>query len=221
MQWQMIIPDAHDALLSWSATTPTTDKFCGQVSDVVLDACITGDESSHVACETCCKTDMVMIFASTVNYKQVIWDAIKDIGYDEPTKGFELQDAQRHCGHWGAEPDILQSVDAVKVEDIGAGDQGIMFGYATNETETIMRLIHMLATSLGSKLLRCARTAPATGFAPMERRKSRVSTSWSMESQSPQCVHTIVISTQHSEDVTNEKISANLMEHVIKPVDRP
>jgi hypothetical protein len=74
--------------------------FCGQVSDVVLDACITGDESSHVACETCCKTDMVMIFA----YKQVIRDAIKDIGYDDPTKGFELQDAQRHCGHCGAEP---------------------------------------------------------------------------------------------------------------------
>ena len=99
-------------------------------------------------------------------------------------------------------------MDAVKVEDIGAGDQGIMFGYATNETETLMPLTHMLATSFD-----WVRPDGKTQVTGEYKLVDGVSV--------PQRVHTIVISTQHSEDVTNEKISANLMEHVIKPVDRP
>ena len=74
----------------------SSDKFCDQVSDAVLDACVAGDPTSRVACETCCKTGMVMIFgeittATTVNYEQVIRDAIKDIGYDDPAKGFDYK----------------------------------------------------------------------------------------------------------------------------------
>jgi len=115
-------------------------------------------------------------------------------------------------------PDIGQSVDAVKVEDIGAGDQGIMFGYATDETEQLMPLTHMLATSLGSKLTEVRKNGVCDWVRPDG--KTQVTCEYELIDgvPVPKRVHTVVISTQHSEDVTNETIAANLMEHVIKPV---
>lgn len=101
------------------------DKICDQVSDAVLDACIKDDETSRVACETCTKTGMVMIFgeittASTVNYEQVIRDAIKDIGYDDPAKGFDYKTCNVIVAIEEQSPDIAQSVDAVKIEVRGS-----------------------------------------------------------------------------------------------------
>merc|ERR1712161_160953 len=115
-------------------------------------------------------------------------------------------------------PDIAQSVDAVKVEDIGAGDQGIMFGYATDETEQYMPLTHMLATSIGSKLTEVRKNGTCDWVRPDG--KTQVTRECELIDgvPTPKRVHTIVISTQHNEDVKNEQISANLMEHVIKPV---
>merc|ERR1719276_638932 len=166
---------------------------------------------------------MVMIFgeittATTVNYEQVIRDAIKDIGYDDPAKGFDYKTCNVIVAIEAQSPDIAQSVDAVKVEDIGAGDQGIMFGYATDETEQYMPLTHMLATTLGSKLTEVRKNGVCDWVRPDG--KTQVTCEYKLENgvPTPQRVHTIVISTQHSEDVTNEKISADLMEHVIKPV---
>ena len=133
------------------------DKICDQVSDAVLDACIREDPVSRVACETCTKTGMVMIFgeittSANVNYEQVIREALKDIGYDDVNKGLDYRTCNVIVAIEEQSPDIAQSVDAQKLEDIGAGDQGIMFGYATDETETLMPLTHNLATSLGAKL---------------------------------------------------------------------
>merc|ERR1712127_166372 len=115
-------------------------------------------------------------------------------------------------------PDIAQSVDAVKVEDIGAGDQGIMFGYATDETESLMPLTWELATSLGSKLTEVRKNGTCPWVRPDG--KTQVTCEYKLVDgvPTPQRVHTVVISTQHSEDVTNDQISADLMEHVIKPV---
>jgi len=199
------------------------DKFCDQVSDAVLDACVAGDAKSRVACETCCKTGMVMIFgeittATQVNYEQVIRDAIKDIGYDDPAKGFDYKTCNVIVAIEEQSPDIAQSVNAVKEEDTGAGDQGIMFGYATDETESFMPLTHMLATSLGSKLTEVRKNGTCDWVRPDG--KTQVTCEYKLVDgvPVPQRVHTIVISTQHSEDVTNEQISADLMEHVIKPV---
>lgn len=153
-----------------------------------------------------------------MNYEQVIRDAIKDIGYDDPAKGFDYKTCNVIVAIEEQSPDIGQSVDAVKVEDIGAGDQGIMFGYATDETDQLMPLTHMLATSLGSKLTEVRKNGVCDWVRPDG--KTQVTCEYELVDgvPVPKRVHTVVISTQHSEEVTNETISSNLMEHVIKPV---
>ena len=180
------------------------DKLCDQVSDAVLDACIREDPLSRVACETCTKTGMVMIFgeittSANVNYEQVIRDALRDIGYDAVEKGLDYRTCNVIVAIEEQSPDIAQSVDAVKLEDIGAGDQGIMFGYATDETESLMPLTHQLATSLGARLTEVRKN----GICPWVRPdgKTQVTCEYRMENGRtiPTRVHTIVISTQHSE----------------------
>eukprot|EP00401_Gymnodinium_catenatum_P053050 CAMPEP_0117483316 /NCGR_PEP_ID=MMETSP0784-20121206/13875_1 /TAXON_ID=39447 /ORGANISM="" /LENGTH=387 /DNA_ID=CAMNT_0005277845 /DNA_START=11 /DNA_END=1174 /DNA_ORIENTATION=+ len=199
------------------------DKLCDQVSDAVLDACVREDPLSRVACETCTKTGMVMIFgeittSATVNYEQVIREALKEIGYDDVKKGLDYRTCNVIVAIEEQSPEIAQSVDSAKIEETGAGDQGIMFGYATDETETLMPLTHNLATSLGARLTEVRKT----GICPWVRPdgKTQVTCEYRMENGRPVPVrvHTIVISTQHSEDITLDDIKAQLMEHVIKPI---
>ena len=218
------------------------------MSDAVLDACIKDDETSRVACgernapcararaaadararsiplpaETCTKTGMIMIFgeittSATVNYEAVIREALKEIGYDDPAKGLDYKTVNVIVAIEEQSPDIAQSVDATKLEDIGAGDQGIMFGYASDETESLMPLTHQLATSLGARLTEVRKTKVLDWVRPDG--KTQVTAEYKMIDGRPipQRVHTVVISTQHSEEVSQEQIREGLMEHVVRVV---
>jgi len=199
------------------------DKICDQVSDAVLDAIIREDPLARVACETATKTGMVMIFgeittSASIDYEKVIREALKDIGYDDVAKGLDYRTCNVIVAIEEQSPDIAQSVDATKIEDTGAGDQGIMFGYASDETESLMPLTISLATQLGAKLTEVRKNGVCPWVRPDG--KTQITVEYKMEDGKPvpQRCHTVVISTQHSEDVTNEEIRAQLMEHVIKTV---
>eukprot|EP00353_Schmidingerella_taraikaensis_P003041 CAMPEP_0185568188 /NCGR_PEP_ID=MMETSP0434-20130131/1222_1 /TAXON_ID=626734 ORGANISM="Favella taraikaensis, Strain Fe Narragansett Bay" /NCGR_SAMPLE_ID=MMETSP0434 /ASSEMBLY_ACC=CAM_ASM_000379 /LENGTH=390 /DNA_ID=CAMNT_0028182613 /DNA_START=34 /DNA_END=1206 /DNA_ORIENTATION=- len=200
------------------------DKICDQVSDAVLDACLAQDPDSKVACETATKTGMIMIFGeittkADVNYEQVIRDTIKSIGYDAVEKGLDYKTVNVIVAIEEQSPDIAQGVHVGKaVEDIGAGDQGIMFGYATDETEDAMPLSHHLATKIGYRLTEVRKNGTCPWLRPDG--KTQVTVEYRNEAGKmiPVRVHTIVISTQHGPEVSQEKIQAELREHVIDHV---
>jgi len=200
------------------------DKLCDQVSDAVLDACLKEDPRAKVACETCTKTNMVMVFGeitttAKVNYEQVVRDALKHIGYDEAKKGIDYRECKVIVALEEQSPDIAQGVHLNKrEEEIGAGDQGHMFGYASDETKELMPLTHVLATQLGARLTEVRKKGILSWVRPDG--KTQVVVEYRNENGAmiPIRVHTVLISTQHDETVTNEQIHADLMEQVIKPV---
>jgi S-adenosylmethionine synthetase len=200
------------------------DKLCDLVSDAVLDACLKQDPQSKVACETAAKTNMVMVFGeittkAKVNYEQVVRDAIAKIGYDDKAKGLDYRTCNIIVAIEQQSPDIAQGVHLDrKVEDIGAGDQGMMMGYASNETKELMPITHLLATQLGARLTEVRKKGILKWVRPDGKTQITMEYKKVGGSLTPIRVHTVVISTQHDESVSQEKIQADLMEHVIKPV---
>jgi len=202
------------------------DKLADQVSDAILDACLEQDPDSMVGCETATKTGMIMIFGeittkAKVDYEAIIRKTAEEIGFTSPEMGLDCHNMKVLVNIEEQSPDIGQGVHGMgtkKPEEIGAGDQGIMFGYATDEHETLMPLTHVLATQIGHKLTEVRKNGTCPWVRPDG--KTQVTVEYKNEGGAmiPLRVHTILISTQHDETVTQEEIAKDLMEKVVKVV---
>jgi S-adenosylmethionine synthetase len=200
------------------------DKVADLISDSVLDACLAQDKFSRVACETLVKSNVAVVAGeittkAKVDYEKVIRDAIREIGYTNDDDVFHADKVFINNYLTGQSPDIAQGVDARKVKgkktaEQGAGDQGIMFGYACNETPELMPTPIMFAHRLGRELTKLRKSGKVKWLRPDA--KSQVSIRY--ENDTPVEVVNVVISTQHAADVEHAEIEKYLIEHVIKKV---
>ncbi len=208
---------------SESVTEGHPDKLCDQVSDAILDAIIKEDKTCRVACESLTKTGFVMVAgeittSAKVEFPGIVRDVVKGIGYEDSSMGFDW----KTCGVLVAverqSPDIAQGVDGHGVythNDQGAGDQGMMFGYACDETPELMPMPIMLAHKLSKRLADVRKKRIVDFFRPDG--KSQVTIRYDEQHQ-PVAIDTVVISTQHSESVKYKMLKEVVMEEVIRPV---
>jgi S-adenosylmethionine synthetase len=200
------------------------DKVCDTISDAVLDACLTQDKFSRVACETYAKSNLVVVGGeittkARLDFNQIARDAIREIGYTHDDDVFHADKVLIMNAITSQSPDIKQGVDARAAEgkdtsEQGAGDQGLMFGYACNETPELMPAPIMFAHKLGAELTRIRKTGKVAWLRPDA--KSQVSVQY-VDDQ-PVAITNVVISTQHSADVKHETIKEFCIEQIIKKV---
>ncbi|HAZ5240824.1 methionine adenosyltransferase [Staphylococcus aureus] len=214
---------------SESVTEGHPDKIADQVSDAILDAILKDDPNARVACETTVTTGMALIAGeiSTTTYvdiPKVVRETIKEIGYTRAKYGYDYETMAILSAIDEQSPDIAQGVDKAleyrdkdseeEIEATGAGDQGLMFGYATNETETYMPLAIYLSHQLAKRLSDVRKDGTLNYLRPDG--KVQVTVEYD-ENDNPVRIDTIVVSTQHAEDVTLEQIQEDIKAHVIYP----
>ncbi|MDA1329684.1 MAG: methionine adenosyltransferase [Chloroflexi bacterium] len=222
--------DAEKLLFtSESVTEGHPDKMCDQISDAVLDACLEQDPYSRVACETAVKTGFVMLLGeittkARLNYDQLVRSVVKDIGYTDSDYGFDSETCGVQVAIAQQSGDIAMGVDKAleakegemseaDIEAVGAGDQGMMFGFACNETPTLMPMPIYLAHKLTRQLSVSRKSGDLNWLRPDG--KSQVTVQY--EKGQPKRIDSVLISTQHSADISHADIVEGLMEEVITP----
>jgi S-adenosylmethionine synthetase len=207
---------------SESVTEGHPDKVCDQISDAFLDEYLRQDPNSRVAIETMATTGFVAVAGEVTSsakfdkksQEELVRKVIREIGYDKPELEFDANTCEIMLRLHAQSPDISQGVTASDDKDQGAGDQGLMFGFATNETEELMPMPIILAHKLTKKLAEVRKSNELSWVRPDG--KSQVSVEY--EDGKPKKIETIVISTQHAPNVSNDDITNALIEKVIKPV---
>ncbi len=214
---------------SESVTEGHPDKMCDQISDAILDEILKNDPNARVACETTVTTGLVLVAGEIttsvyVDIPSIVRNTIKEIGYTRAKYGFDADTCAVLTAIDEQSPDIKRGVDVAlearegKIESeeaLGAGDQGLMFGYACDETEELMPLPIFLAHRLAKQLAKVRKDGTVAYLRPDG--KTQVTVEYD-ENGRPVRVDAIVISTQHHEEISNEQIEHDVMEHVIKPI---
>jgi S-adenosylmethionine synthetase len=217
---------------SESVTEGHPDKICDQISDAVLDACLEQDPFSRVACETAVKTGFVMVLGEItthafVNFDELVRRVVKEIGYDSSDKGFDGNTCGVQVAIASQSPDIALGVDQAleaktgemtdadaEIEKVGAGDQGMMFGFACNETEALMPMPIYLAHNLSRRLAYVRKN----GIVPWLRPDGKTQVTVEYSYGKPKRVDTVLVSTQHGPEVSQEEVREAVIEHVINPI---
>ncbi|HIZ02971.1 MAG TPA: methionine adenosyltransferase [Candidatus Borkfalkia avistercoris] len=211
---------------SESVTEGHPDKVCDQISDAVLDAVIEQDKDARVAIECCATTGMVLVMGELsttcyVDISKIVKNTVREIGYTEG-QGFSYNSLAVITAIHGQSPDIAMGVDASVEEKngggaldrIGAGDQGMMFGYAVNETEELMPLTVVLSQKLAKRLAAVRKS----GLLPYLRPDGKTQVTVEYDGRTPVRVDTVVVSAQHDEKVTQERLREDIKKHVIAEV---
>ena len=204
---------------SESVTEGHPDKIADQISDAILDDILKHDPNGRVACETICTTGMVMVFGEIttshyVDVQTIVRDTVKEIGYNRGKFGFDADNLAVLCAIDPQSPDIAMGVDESSDHEQGAGDQGIMFGYATDETEEYMPLAITLAHKLAKRLADVRKN----GTLPYLRPDGKTQVTILYDDDKIVGVDTVLISTQHAPEVTLEQISKDVKKYVIDEV---
>ena len=204
---------------SESVTEGHPDKLCDQISDAILDAILEKDPDAHVACECAATTGMVLVMgeittSAYVPIDQIARDKIVEIGYDRAKYGFDGHSCAVLVSLDEQSPDIARGVNRETDMDQGAGDQGMMFGYACDETPEYMPL----AISLAHRLSRRLAEVRKDGTLPYLRPDGKSQVTIEYDDDRPVRIDAVVISTQHAPDVEQDRIYADIIEHVVRPV---
>ncbi len=212
------MPDAF-LFTSESVSEGHPDKISDQISDAILDAIIAEDPRARVACETMVKTGMVVVAgeittSAWVDMEAIVREVVLDIGYDESSKGFDGATCSVLNAIGKQSPDIAQGVDRESEQAQGAGDQGLMFGYATNETDVLMPA----PITYSHRLVQRQAEVRKNGTLPWLRPDAKSQVTFNYVGNKPVSVNAVVLSSQHSPDISMADLREGIMEEIIKPV---